>query len=734
MDNELADALPELEIIANNSPTKRKADLDRIIKIQKEIGKRRGNFSINLFTRWYSKLRGDMHNFKHSFLHHISDPETLQNFISTAVYGFARKPVFRPIFMIELENLLHNGNFKIVHRVFKESVRFRVIERDRIPELAAEDELKERIQMDRIEKSKVLQDQLLAKEELESKVSKISSEIMTPKQQKDFEYLNNLINHTGRLIQNTRAHLGHIESHHELEEVKTLEPEDYYVLATEFALNQKLWKICAKFVIRNHTYFKERPEAVNNVIDSLLFKNPTHDELHIDAIIQLVETCKVTLSEHQARMLSEKIPKDASPTLTKKVSSILLLNSNRTSTVFLSNGYKAIYKDFKANNPAGCAETWLSIKGFYHDISLHDTKVLAVLIIVFSKNKKYREIAKELVNEIPDFMYSDPELISPILDLLGDMNRPDIANTICAQLKPPLSRPMLSTLLKLHVSFDDAEGTEKVLKQIYDVGSELYTGDYVVIVGQLLKKNEFQKALNVVKTIPLEYAEMSYIAMINNIVDQSRRGKTPIPDVHLAIIETLVNKIDGFHKQRFKFWNRLGAVYIKYLCSFRDIERLAIARQIYTNTYLEPEIKQYVRDQDVIRTKFDTTNIEATSNPFAVEKNLERIILRSDETARLTILKTLADGAFIIRDHKSLDFAIKNMLDLGFTKAEVMLDLTKKYSKVNASKGLNPRRVREDELTPEARARDIAKHDTLRIITSRPLLVEKIRKRKTLQE
>lgn len=740
---------PEIPRRSNNK--KKKIDQLQITKLQDLIETKKGHISISTFLRAYSKIGGNSYDIKHSFFNSISDTITLNNFITSAVHGFATKPPFKSILLIELENLLHKANYNTVHKLLIGLALRGFIPKERFPELKRAEEEQERIKEEKTQRSRRTTTNRIRRRELEAKLAGISAEQSS--EQNKVQSLQDMIRNIESQNQEDKSRLSSLskvpkETQDSAEQVTNsglidedrinrLPSEDYFAIVSELAMRQKLWFFSAKFALNNHEPFQERPKAVNEIVDGLLYKNPTHEEFQINLIVKLVEKFKLTLNEYQARMLSEKIPRHANPVLTKKVSSTILLYSDRTTSVFLDNGYKAILKDFGANNAAGCAETWLWIKGFHQDLSYHDPRVLAVLLVIFTKNKKYRGIAKELVNEIPERMYSDPELIGPLLDLLSVMNRPDVANTICAQIKPPLSRPMLSTLLKLHVSFNDAEGTEKVLKQIYDMGSELSTSDYVIIVTQLLKKKQFSKALNVVKTIPLEFADMAYIAVINYIVDHSRKSKTPIEEINLTLIETLVRKVDELPEAKQRFWNRLGAVFFKHLAGTGEKEDLSIACQIYLNTYLDPEVRQYVRDKQAIRTKFDTTNLEATSNPFGVEKNRGRIILRCGDSARLTILKTLADGAVAAKDNTTLDFAIQNMLELGFSKAEIMLDLTKKYSRDNAAKGFNPRRVREDQFTPVARAQDIAKHDALNFITKRPLLkmesqLQRYKRRKSL--
>lgn len=498
----------------------------------------------------------------------------------------------------------------------------------------------------------------------------------------------------------------------------------YKAFIVEFALRTSFIEFAYVFVMENASSFIRQPKIVDDLLTALVFKNPLHEELQLDMAFRLREKFDAKFNDFQAGLILEKIPKNATGALQKKISLDVFHNlKSKNADVFLNTVYKSIAKDFEIDNPAGCAESWLRIKHFYQDIGQHDLRIIAKLLVIFNRNRKYRTIAKELINEIPRNLYSHPSIVGPLLDLARELNRPDLANEVCAGIKPPITRSLLSSLLKLHISFNDSEGSEKVLQEIYKMGGDLSASDYNVIISQLLKQDEFVKAMNIVKSIPVEIADRSYITMINHIVDKAIDNNDTISDINLALIDNLIKNIEQSNIKFVRFWDRLAAVYFKYLVSSKSLSDLLLARQIYYNTFKDYLAKSYIENKPDLKSKYDLSEVAYTTNPFIVEDDDSKgtMYLQATEHSKIVILKTIADAAIRIQNGPILNFAMNNLIHSGLSKTELLLDFSRKYSRVVAKSGVNPRKVRSYQLSPEDRLKDIEKFDALNFLKNRKI-------------
>lgn len=488
----------------------------------------------------------------------------------------------------------------------------------------------------------------------------------------------------------------------------------YYKWILQYAIKQNQLKIGYEFAIKNVKHLKSDKMVIDELVTAFLMKNPLEEEIQLAKVLNLLKLYELKLTEFQANLIFEKVPEEASGFVEKFISKTVRSHlKNEDTDVLLSIGYRSIMKDSSLNNPAGCHETWLNIKHLRNNIAQHEHKILGVLLRVFNKNKKFRRLAMDIANELPRSSYSDPALTGPLIHLSISMKRPQLANAVCSTIKPPISRELLSDLLVMHLSFGDSEGTERVLHQIKEMDSELNARDYMVIISQLLRRNKFDEALKILKTIPLGCAMISYSTMINHFVKQSiSQGDTISPD-NLAIIDELITKastvsVDGF-------WDRLAPMYIKYLVSSGLKADLETAQRIYINTFLDFKAKEYLENHSSLKLNYSLDDTILTTNPFLIEDENQKglIYLRATDGCKVIILKIIADAAIRIGNVEGLTFALNQLGEAGYTKNEIILDYSRKYRKKASQKGFNPRRLRSYELNDDHRFEDIRENDGL---------------------
>ncbi|CCH43176.1 Cytochrome B pre-mRNA-processing protein 1 [Wickerhamomyces ciferrii] len=493
----------------------------------------------------------------------------------------------------------------------------------------------------------------------------------------------------------------------------TIGPLDYHrflmkdetnviITIINIALNNNLTSMAFHTFMDHKERFEKNSIFQQEVLNSLILKNPLQDEYQLKNILEFQNHFNTKFNQFQANQIMSKI---STPTTTplffKTISQLVIDNSPLTMESYINTIYDLISREVYNNNPESCAENWLKIKGYYSNIAQHDLNILASLISIFTKNLKYRPLVEEIILQLPSDLYGDPILVVPLLEFATEKRRSDLANEICLKIQPPISRRLLSSLLKLHIVFDDTVGTERIFQEINKSGEPLTKGDYHAIVSKLLRKDEFLRALSIVQSIPINISESSYVALINYIVDDSLKNKLEISDKNLAIIDTLLNKMEQFNPKNHGFWERISGLYIKYLAHSKNIENLQIAKQIYLNSTSDPLVKKYL-STNYQNSKAHIPGLEITYNPFSIIQKPEKIILKISNSSQVIILKTIADGAIKLKDKNSLNFALGYLTKLGFTKQDLINDFSRKYSKTISNMGFS--------ITKNQRNRNIENH------------------------
>lgn len=154
-----------------------------------------------------------------------------------------------------------------------------------------------------------------------------------------------------------------------------------------------------------------------------------------------------------------------------------------------------------------------------HDI---DLETLAKMIQSFSKTKKYLDISKQIVENIPEEFYKAEGLVEALLSYCGRTRNETLAVKVYQTLDTPIPRSVLTSLLYLHISFDDNSGAEKILTEISRRKDYLKPVEFSMVIQAALNHNNIEKAADLIRNNPNHLTKMSYGSIINAAIEQSR--------------------------------------------------------------------------------------------------------------------------------------------------------------------------------------------------------------------
>lgn len=166
------------------------------------------------------------------------------------------------------------------------------------------------------------------------------------------------------------------------------------------------------------------------------------------------------------------------------------------------------------------ARMWDSIKGRYDNIVQHDRSVLIKLIFAFSGEERYRAVADEIVNSVPTSYFGIEGLTEALLMYCARKKDYELAKQVYATIEHPIRRTTLTYLLHLHVSLGDANGTEKILKEIKSRGEELKPEELARIVKSL-STIDMEKARLLAERFPIPTTLKSFASIIDTAIQSN---------------------------------------------------------------------------------------------------------------------------------------------------------------------------------------------------------------------
>lgn len=454
---------------------------------------------------------------------------------------------------------------------------------------------------------------------------------------------------------------------------------------------------CISYYSRNPT--KEiSKNLIKNVITASIYINPKADPIILQNIIQLDKFFKtrnfhLPISENQALILSNKaISLHEHPILTKEILHILL--EERTSCSSSKGNVRAAYAlirdDYAKNNPAGIHLTWTKIKNVYNSIQNHDSRILYKILKMYSKQKSYRKQAQNLISELtPEYYVNNPLLLPAIISFASKSKNFEMATKIMTDINTHSnemtqkftikSRYTLSTLLRMHLTFNDSVGVDNVLKQINRVHGELSPADYQAIIAHLVNSTNVEnikKALTMIESIPKSKVLPSISTIINKLLQSSVKKENDTRTENQRNIDNLLmlaNDLDPLHKS--SLWSIIASLYIKNLLETKGITTTthnnANNSQKNNINYdnkvdeLNIAIMCYQRSLNI---KDDTISI----NPFALPHH--NVLLKLTKANKLIILRNIAQKALSYRRKDVFKWCCSEMSKNGIPTKDLILE------------------------------------------------------------
>lgn len=420
-------------------------------------------------------------------------------------------------------------------------------------------------------------------------------------------------------------------------------------------------------------------ETAQVVVRSLLTKNPKYEELILDLLTKIGARYAYKFNESEVNQIMEKVAQVPHKSqIIKRVTMLLIEHASfKERSRHVKKIYNIILNDAHTKNIAGVYLNWRNVMDEYPTILDHDLRVVSTVILSLLRSKQYHIIAQEIVEQIPESAYAHPFLVQPLLEYAFKRNDVGLANEIVRRLRQPVSKEVLSTLLKLNMRLGDYAGMESVMQQITKAGG-MSQKDYETIVHGLLKRDDFLDAVTFTQNIPVHLSQGACLKLINHLINTKAQWEEP----EFAVVESLLDKIQASapvgSRQGKGFWNMVGSIYIKYLVKNFGRQGIRDARDIYERSVKDYTLKAYgaSRPKDPL---LETANI--STNPFIVPVNRrDTIRLLIDDRSSGIIVRTIMDAAKRLKMTAVVNWALLSLVELGATPTEVKIDVTRKFN------------------------------------------------------
>ncbi len=429
--------------------------------------------------------------------------------------------------------------------------------------------------------------------------------------------------------------------------------------------------------------------TLSAVIAALLVSNPKMDKHHLEALMALdQENFPVTLSKIQRKevmeialnIVNEHFPKTANVIfnfLNKK------LGEGEVQAVPVKQVYKLMMQNKRNHNVSGMWLQWNKIKSYYPDISFHDPGILSALIGELSKSKAYRDSAKTIVDQLPLSLYTHPGMSEALLIYAARQKDVEFASVVCQQLTLPLSRNVLGALLYLHLSFDDSEGAERVLSEIFRQGSTLQSSEFGMLTRSLLQKDQLEQAIALSKSVDpvIEITGLTHI--VQYLLEKHKDIYfIKIPMNERVLMREMVLKISKseIRKER----DNITVMLLNDLARRRG----CISAQLFYNYILIPGNQHKLKDLKSIERKISKT----------VEfYEYSKYNLNISTSERIFAIKVIGDFALSEKNREIFLWSAKQLNKLGLTKNQISFDWVKRFTKEIIESRVSDSKSKEDQ-------------------------------------
>lgn len=248
------------------------------------------------------------------------------------------------------------------------------------------------------------------------------------------------------------------------------------------------------------------------------------------------------------------------------------------------------------------AYIWNYVSKYYNQLkyALVDVNTASSLILRLSKYKRTLRYAKILAESVPDEAYSIDGLTEALLVYCARNADMALSQRIYDKLSAPFSLSVLSSFLRLHLSFGDAEGAEKIIKQITAQGGKLDQSDIICISEHLSRAYGTDKAIEfVLKSGGKVPRQKALGTLIKHEVD---RGNY---DYYDQFIENLLGSVSGdvrrmaisITAQRYCFGEEDQSSLARRLYQYWSLDEDSFKPSIVElNSFLDPILLGHKRD------------------------------------------------------------------------------------------------------------------------------------------
>ncbi|CDO54143.1 similar to Saccharomyces cerevisiae YJL209W CBP1 Mitochondrial protein that interacts with the 5'-untranslated region of the COB mRNA [Geotrichum candidum] len=267
-----------------------------------------------------------------------------------------------------------------------------------------------------------------------------------------------------------------------------------------------------------------RKPVVQKVIKLLLISHHLQGQFNIKAIVEMtkrIKTVQITLTTKEKSDIIElaiKLSKMAFPTLINDTYDFV--NRVPGGMVPLRTLFELIKINLLHNNTSRASSLTKQILTRQPPAKKLNIEILGLMIREFSKNRKYRDLCKALIDIVPPEYYTADGITGPLFSYCARTKNRELAMEIYSQLEAPIKRNILTSLLHLHISFDDNEGAEKILQEITRRKETLLPIEFAMVVqGALAQKNGLATATKLCRNSSPTVAKLAYGDILNHAID-----------------------------------------------------------------------------------------------------------------------------------------------------------------------------------------------------------------------
>lgn len=448
----------------------------------------------------------------------------------------------------------------------------------------------------------------------------------------------------------------------------------------------------------------------SKLLSTITFNNPKINHIILDQYIQLNELFQthnedLMLTNFQFYSLDVMTQSLTDNLLLQKTVKRKLMNAtlesslrNSDKQIKLNVAYSLIKSDCRINNPAGVHTTWYQIENLFDSITEHDTRVISNVFKIFNKNKSYNDNCTDILKKLPKtYIYNNPLLLPEILNFISRTSSLNLAKEVIQNMREYTSTTIqellwnsknyLSALLNMQLQFQDYKNSNDTIKRIEELYGSLSSQEYMIIIRELLKKNDMNIILQTVKlldSIPLKKRIPLYPLVIDKFLEWNlnKEPSTLNEKIFPLINEFLMKAHQEDPRHELSMWEYISAIYIKYLIKVNPQTLVQNSKTDYL------DLAKYI----YIRSTTLSEKHAYSQNPWMIQTPSE-IKLKITRKNRLVILRTISVSAKAMNREDIYLWCCSVFNDLGVPNSELKMDLIVKKAAREKRKESSPNHI-----------------------------------------